>query len=104
MKKTVTSEGQKDILASSLPAEEWIRVLKSEEAFAVFDCHGDIHNAGKGEEGFYFERTRFLSHAELSLGNARPLLLSSIISDNNVVFQVDLTNPDLLRESQGMIP
>lgn len=104
MKKTVTIDGQKYILASSLLAEERLRVLKHEETFAVFDCYGDIYNTTQGEEGLYFEGTRFLSHLEFSFNKARPLLLNSTITDDNLLLTVDLTNPDFITNGQELIP
>jgi hypothetical protein len=35
--------------------------------FAVFDRYGDIEPLGMGEQGIFFEGTRFLSELGLSL-------------------------------------
>jgi glycogen debranching enzyme len=82
------------ILATASAAEE-SRVLKMGESFGIFDRYGDILQYGLGEQGIYHEGTRFLSYLELRLGKIRPFLLSSMIKENNILFTVDLTNPDI---------
>jgi glycogen debranching enzyme len=63
--------------------------------FAVFDRYGDIEPLGMGEQGIFFQGTRFLSELGLSLWNARPLLLSSTVKSDNFVFTADLANVDV---------
>jgi glycogen debranching enzyme len=82
------------ILATASTAEE-ARVLKHGESFGVFDRRGDIQQTGLGEQGIYHEGTRFLSRSVFCLGNLAPFLLSSTIKEDNVLFTVDLTNPDI---------
>src|SRR5439155_1141282 len=43
--------------------------------FAVFDRHGDIGFSGRGEEGIFFQGTRFLSELVVHVWGARPLVL-----------------------------
>jgi glycogen debranching enzyme len=81
-------------VTSSRIAERTL-VLKHGETFAVFDHYGDLVPFGLGEQGLYHEGTRFLSRLDLRLGEARPLLLSSTVREDNDVITVDLTNPDL---------
>ena len=82
------------ILATASAAEE-SRVLKMGESFGIFDRYGDILQYGLGEQGIYHEGTRFLSYLEFRLGNIRPFLLSSMIKEDNILFTVDSTNPDV---------
>ena len=82
------------ILATSSLADARTRVLKHGDAFAVFDRYGDIQPVGMGEQGLYFEGTRFLSRLSLSLDKVRPLLLNSTVREDNTLFAVELTNPD----------
>lgn len=63
--------------------------------FAVFDRYGDIEPLGMGEQGIFFQGTRFLSELGLCLWNARPLLLSSTVKSENFVFTADLANVDV---------
>jgi glycogen debranching enzyme len=63
--------------------------------FAVFDRYGDIEPLGMGEQGIFFQGTRFLSELGLSLWNTRPLLLSSTVKSDNFVFTADLANVDV---------
>jgi glycogen debranching enzyme len=72
-----------------------VRVLKHDDSFGVFDHSGDIRHAGLGEQGIYHEGTRFLSLLTFRLGNLQPFLLSSTIKKDNILFSVNLTNPDL---------
>jgi glycogen debranching enzyme len=92
------------ILASSPPADENRRVLKQGDTFAVFDHYGDIRPGGLGEQGVYHEGTRFLSCLLLEIGQARPLVLSSTVKEDNDLLVVDLTNYDLLRRGQVVVP
>ncbi len=82
------------ILATAATADEG-RVLKDGDSFAIFDRYGDIQQSGLGEQGIYHDGTRHLSRLEFRLGNLRPFLLSSRIKEDNVLFTVDLTNPDV---------
>jgi glycogen debranching enzyme len=92
------------ILATDAPADYVSRVLKDGETFAVFDPHGDIQAAGLGQEGLYHEGTRFLSRLLFKLGNARPFLLNSVVKEDNSLFVVNLTNPDVYQRGQRMLP
>jgi glycogen debranching enzyme len=92
------------ILASSPIADERTRVLKHGETFAVFDHFGDVQLEGLGEEGLYYEGTRFLSHYLLRLGDARPLFLSSTVKDDDNALTVDLTNSDVHHDDRVVIP
>jgi glycogen debranching enzyme len=83
------------ILATSSRSDDRTRVLKHGVTFAVFDRFGDLQPLGMGEQGVYHDGTRFLSRLELRVGNRRPLLLSSTVTDDNDLLTVDLTNPDI---------
>lgn len=71
------------------------RTLKHDDTFAVFDSHGDIGATAGGPDGLFDHDTRYLSHLELLINGAQPLLLDSAIRDDNLSFYVDLTNPDV---------
>src|SRR5947208_14572760 len=92
------------IATKSPPADERNRVLKYGEMFAVFDRFGDIEPAGLGEEGIFFEGTRFLSQIALYIGRQPPLLLSSTVREDNSLFTAVLTNVDLTRGDQVQFP
>jgi glycogen debranching enzyme len=83
------------ILATSSRSDDRSRVLKHDDAFAVFDQYGDIQPVGLGEEGIYFGGTRFISRLKLTLNGRQPLLLSSTVLEDNSLLTVDLANPDL---------
>ena len=72
--------------------------------FAVFDRYGDIETIGLKEQGIFCEGTRFLSQLEFQLAHARPLLLSSTIKADNSQFAADLTNVDISRNGEVIIP
>jgi glycogen debranching enzyme len=88
------------ILASSSLADGRTEVLKQGETFAVFDRYGDIHQVLSGPQGLYHEGTRFLSRFELLMQAQRPMLLSATVKEDNALFTVDLTNPDLILDGQ----
>jgi glycogen debranching enzyme len=71
------------------------RALKHGDTFIVVDSHGDIGASAGGSDGLFHADTRFLSHLELRLNGAQPLLLGSNVRDDNTLLAIDLTNPDL---------
>jgi glycogen debranching enzyme len=84
------------IAASATLQERRTRTLKHDDTFAVFDHRGDIGSEPGSSEGLYQRDTRILSKLTVLLEEARPLLLSSTIQDDNTSFSADLSNPDLL--------
>ncbi|MFT0893023.1 glycogen debranching N-terminal domain-containing protein [Pseudochelatococcus sp. G4_1912] len=80
------------------------RTLKHDDAFAVLDSHGDIGISTDGVDGLFFEDTRYLSRLELRIFDEQLLLLGSNIRDDNAMLVVDLTNPDIFRDEQLMMP
>ena len=94
---------QCQIVASSSLTDDHIEVLKQGDTFGLFDQYGDIHSLRTGSHGLYHEGTRFLSHFELTLNGERPLLLSSTVKQDNVLLNVDLTNPDMTHVGQGEV-
>jgi glycogen debranching enzyme len=85
------------IATKSAPTDDRARVLKYGSMFALFDRLGDISHEGLGEQGIFYEGTRYLSEMSLRLWNERPLLLSSTIESNNFLFTADLANLDVSR-------
>jgi glycogen debranching enzyme len=92
------------IRASSSLADDRTRVLLAGDTFAVFDRSGDIQPVGFGQQGIFYKETRHLSRLELDICGVRPLLLSSTIREDNVLFAVDLTNPDISLPSGELLP
>ncbi|MEH3145532.1 MAG: amylo-alpha-1,6-glucosidase [Methylobacterium frigidaeris] len=78
--------------------ERPLRSLKHGDAFAVLDSYGDI-GVFPGPEGLYFQDTRFLSRLQLTVEGQRPMLLGSVIQDDNGALSVDLTTPDIRLEA-----
>jgi glycogen debranching enzyme len=92
------------IRASSSLADDRTRVLLAGDTFAVFDRSGDIQPVGFGQQGIFHKETRHLSRLELYICGVRPLLLSSTIREDNILFGVDLTNPDINLPSGELLP
>lgn len=94
------------VLATSSHVDDRTRILKHGDTFAVFDRYGDIKTiVGHGEQGIFHRDTRYLSRLELLLNTGqRPLLLNSTILEDNSLFTVDLTNPDLYANDQLLAP
>ena len=82
--------------------ERPLRTLKRDDLFGVFDIDGDFGRVGKGPEGLYFLDTRFLSRMDMLIGGQRPLLLDSVVLEDNAALLVDLTNADLHGEDGGV--
>ena len=71
-----------------------LRTLKEGDAFAVLDNYGDMGTVPESPEGLFYRDTRYLSRFELLFEGVRPLLLGSVIQDDNAALTVDLSNPD----------
>src|SRR5690349_771057 len=81
------------------PVGDLSRILKYGETIALLNRCGDIDGAGFGEMGLFYRETRHLSKQVLTLNGAPPLLLSSIIHDENTFLSVDMTNFDMNLEN-----
>ena len=88
-------EDQFYIRAESSLADTRTLVLLHNDTFAIFDRYGDIQPVGLGQQGLFYQETRYLSRLELLIQGHKPLLLSSVIGEDNVMMTVDLTNPDM---------
>ncbi|HTP92694.1 MAG TPA: amylo-alpha-1,6-glucosidase [Xanthobacteraceae bacterium] len=77
------------------PASRLRRTLKCDDTFLVLDSHGDIGVSVGGSDGLFDHDTRFLSRLELSLNERPLLLLGDTLRDDNTLFTVHLTNPDI---------
>jgi glycogen debranching enzyme len=75
------------------------RTLKHGDTFAVFDHNGDALAGPGSPEGIYHRDTRHLSLFYLTVQDARPMLLSSTLRDDNATLTCDLTNPDLFNKA-----
>jgi glycogen debranching enzyme len=104
MDEIIRIKDQFYILATSSRIDNRTRVLKHNDTFAVFDRYGDIEPVGIGELGLYHEGTRFLSRLGLRLGGDHPLLLRSVINEDNSLLTVDFTNPDFYLNKNVLAP
>ncbi|APW58956.1 amylo-alpha-1,6-glucosidase [Paludisphaera borealis] len=92
------------VLAATGATDDRTRVLKHNDAFAVFDHLGNIRPGGLGEQGLYHDGTRHLSCLILDLDGQPPFYLGSTIRDENDQLSVALTNPDRLRDGRIEAP
>jgi len=69
-------------------------VLKNANSFAVLDEFGQIQASGSAAEGLFFEDTRYLSRLAVAINGATPVLLSSMVTEDNSMLAVDLANPE----------
>ena len=97
-------EDQFYIHAESSLADTRTLVLLHNDTFAIFDRYGDIQPVGLGQQGLFHQETRYLSRLELLIQGHKPLLLSSVIGEDNVMMSVDLTNPDMELSSGVSLP
>jgi glycogen debranching enzyme len=86
---TVVIPGVVSLAASSR------RTLKHGDTFAMFDEFGDVFEVEHSPAGLFHHDTRFLSRLRFTLEGHRPMVLSSTVQPDNVMLDVDLTNPDL---------
>jgi glycogen debranching enzyme len=97
-------EDQFYIHAESSLADDRTLVLLHNDTFAIFDRYGDIQPVGLGQQGLFHQETRYLSSLELRIQGHKPLLLSSVTGEDNVMVTVDLTNPDMELPSGVLLP
>ncbi len=84
--------------------ERPLRTLKYEDAFAVLDSSGDIGLEPASPEGLFLRDTRYLSRFGMQFDGQRPLLLGSVVEDDNGCLSADLTNPDIHRGENIVTP
>ena len=82
-------------IAATGPETRVRRTLKHGDTFLVIDAHGDVGAAAGTSDGLFHRDTRFLSQLELRVNGMQPLLLGSNMREDNAIFAVDLTNPDM---------
>ena len=92
------------IPATSSRADDRIRVLKSDDGFAVFSRHGELGNVGLGDQGFYYRGTRHLSYWHVLLEGREPMLLHSTVRLDNSRLEINQTTPDLFRDGALWLP
>jgi glycogen debranching enzyme len=98
-------EDRYHVVASASLTPGGTHVLKHGDLFVLVDRFGDIQPANLGEQGLYYGGTRFVSRLRLRLDRNRPLLLSSSVAEDNLLLQVDMTNPDLVdRPQRALVP
>ncbi len=78
------------------------RILKQGDTFGVFDQNGDSVSGRGSSQGLYHHDTRHLAELHLTINDARPVLLSSTLRDDNSVLTCDLANPDGV-DSNGQV-
>jgi glycogen debranching enzyme len=76
-------------------------VLKEGDMFLVADASGDVSGEG---DGLFSNDTRVVSRMQLTFAGARPSLLSSGVSDDNVLFTAHLTNRPLPLLGESGLP
>src|SRR2546421_12928368 len=91
-KAIIELENKFYIAADSSYTDTQIKVLNHIDTFGIFDRWGDIRQWGHEAPGIYHEGTRFIGALEFRVGDARPLLLSSAIKEEDECLTVDLTN------------
>ena len=79
------------------------RTLKFDETFAMFDDFGDALELERDPSGLFHRDTRFLSRLIFSIEGHRPLLLGSTVQPDNLLLDVDLTNPDIYRGAELLL-
>jgi glycogen debranching enzyme len=96
--------GEQFAVAGTASTARPSRTLKHGDTFILVDSHGDIGVVPGASDGLFHSDTRFLSLLALTLEGAQPLLLGSNLYDDNSMLTVDLTNPDLWRGGNKVLP
>lgn len=91
------------VVAHASLGERRARVLKSGDTFAVLDPSGDVLSGRDSSDGLFHRDTRHLSHLDLTIAAERPILLSSVVRDDNASLTCDLTNGDLEDSTGGIV-
>jgi glycogen debranching enzyme len=104
MEEIIRVKDQFYITTNSSMVDDRTLVLKHGDSFAVLDRYGDVQPIGWGKQGIYHQGTRFLSRWALRIGKERPLLLSSTVKQDNILFSADLTNSDITEGGQVVVP
>jgi glycogen debranching enzyme len=82
------------VRASSALADDRTRVLKSGDTFLIANRYGDIEHLGASQFGLFHAESRHLSRFSMRLNRLQPLLLSSVVREDNLFLAIDLTNVD----------
>ncbi len=90
------------IEATKSLVDRTLRTLKHDDLFGVFDKQGDCRGGEDGPDGLFYQDTRFLSGLSLRIGGMEPLLLGSLVLDDNGALVVDLANADL-HDDEGKV-
>jgi glycogen debranching enzyme len=91
------------IVASAIGSQSRPRVLKFGGIFAVLDGFGNSQAFGPVAEGLFFEDTRYLSQLVLTVDGMAPVLLSSVVNEDNTALIADFTNPELKSPDDRML-
>ncbi len=97
-------EARFHIAATAEVMETRARVLKCGDTFSVFSLRGDIQSREHSAEGVFFEDTRFLSDSALIVAGGELMLLGSTVITKTATLSVDLTNPDIFRGGDLVLP
>src|SRR5205085_5837561 len=90
------------IEATKSLVDRTLRTLKHDDLFGVFDKQGDCQGGADAPDGLYYQDTRFLSGLALRIGGMEPLLLGSVLLDDNGAMVVDLANADF-HDAEGKV-
>ena len=82
------------VRASSALADDRTRVLKSGDTFLIANRYGNIEDLGTSQFGLFHSESRHLSRFSMRLNRLQPMLLSSVVREDNAFLAIDLTNVD----------
>jgi glycogen debranching enzyme len=91
-------EAPHQVVTADVPTAERAHSLKNDDCFGFFNEIGDVDAEARTEAGLYRAGVRHLSRFTLTIAGFRPLLLSASPRDDNVLLNVNLTNPDVRGE------
>ena len=69
-------------------------MLKSGDTFLIANRYGNIEDLGTSQFGLFHAESRHLSRFSMRLNRLQPMLLSSVVREDNAFLAIDLTNVD----------
>ena len=98
-----TPEVPHQVVTADVSSDERTHTLRHDDCFGLFNEIGDIDAEARSEAGLYRAGVRHLSRFTLNVAGLRPLLLAASPREDNVLLNVNLTNPDIRGEGGRIV-
>jgi len=99
----MANESPHQVVTTDVASAERMHSLKHDDCFGLFNEIGDVDAEVRTEAGLYRAGVRYLSRLTLTVAGLRPLLLAASPREDNVLLNVNLTNPDVRGEGGRIV-